>query len=51
VGYGIAGPNWAGESPPLESVDAGLELLLMFRNDPPKLRTLVASWTVENEQQ
>src|SRR5262245_32592176 len=51
VGYGIAGPNWAGESPPLESVDAGLELLIMFLNDPQKLMALAAGWTVDNQPQ
>ncbi len=50
IGYGIGGPNWAGESPPLESVDAGLELLLLFRNDPQKLRTLIGGWKVDANQ-
>jgi hypothetical protein len=44
VGSGILDPGWSGESPPLESVDAGLELLLLFRNDPEKLKTLVGAW-------
>jgi hypothetical protein len=32
------------ESPPLESPDAAIELLLLLRNDPQKLRTLAAQW-------
>ena len=50
IGSGTLHARWAGESPPLESVDAGLELLLLFRNNPEKLKPLVGTWTTESGQ-
>jgi hypothetical protein len=32
------------KSPPLDSVDAAIELLLLFRNDYEKLKSVVREW-------
>lgn len=34
----------AAESPPLESMDAALELLVTLQNDPQKIRAIAAEW-------
>jgi hypothetical protein len=48
MGLGLAGPGTFRESPPLESVDAGLKILLLFRNDPEGLKTAVRDWKTED---
>jgi hypothetical protein len=50
IGSGILDAGWSGESAPLESVDAGLELLLLFLNDPEKLKPLLGEWATESSQ-
>lgn len=47
MGLGLAGPGSFRESPPLESVDAGLKILLLFRNDPEGLKSAVRDWKAE----
>jgi hypothetical protein len=47
MGLGLAGPGSIRESPPLESVDAGLRILLLFRNDPEGLTDAVRDWKAE----
>jgi len=49
--YNADGSAWgSAESPPLESVDSALELLLLFRNDVEKLKTVARQWKGEFAQ-
>jgi hypothetical protein len=48
IGAYIAGPNWIGESPPLESVDAGLALMQKFLKDPEQLKPDVETWKTDS---
>jgi len=50
MGLGLAGPGTFRESPPLESVDAGLKILLLFRNDREGLKAAVRDWKTEDTQ-
>jgi hypothetical protein len=46
--YNPDGTPWgAAESAPLESVDAAIDLLLLFRNDIEKLKTVAREWEGE----